>query len=88
MRTIEQLEKSINNLDANFNKLISNDSLDINYIEELAMNSIDNCKSIINNHIEELISKNNHIEELISKNINEQELIIKKNKSGKKKDSN
>ena len=78
MRTIEQLEKSINNLDANFNKLISNDSLDINYIEELAMNSIDNCKSIINNHIEELISKN----------INEQELIIKKNKSGKKKDSN
>ena len=78
MRTIEQFEKNINNLDANFNELISNDNLDINSIEELAMNSIDNCKSIINTHIEELISKN----------INEQELIIKKNENGKKKDSN
>ena len=78
MRTIEQFEKNINNLDANFNQFISNESLDINSIEELAMNSIDDCKTIINNHIEELISKN----------INEQELITKKNKSGKKKDSN
>ena len=49
MRTIEQFEKNINNLDTNFNRLISNDGLDINSIEELAMNSIDDCKSIINN---------------------------------------
>ena len=78
MRTIEQFEKNINNLDTNFIRLISNDGLDINSIEELAMNSIDDCKSIINTHIEELISKS----------INEHELITKKNKSGKKKDSN
>ena len=78
MRTIEHFEKNINNLDTNFNRLISNDGLDINSIEELAMNSIDDCKSIINTHIEELISKS----------INEHELITKKNKSGKKKDSN
>ena len=78
MRTIEQFEKNINNLDTNFNRLISNDGLDINSIEELAMNSIDDCKSIINTHIEELISKS----------INEHELITKKNNSGKKKDSN
>ena len=78
MRTIEQFEKNINNLDTNFNRLISNDGLDINSIEELAMNSTDDCKSIINTHIEELISKS----------INEHELITKKNKSGKKKDSN
>ena len=78
MRTIEQFEKNINNLDTNFNRLISNDGLDINSIEELAMNSIDDCKSIINTHIEELISKS----------IKEHELITKKNKSGKKKDSN
>ena len=78
MKTIKRFEKKINNLVANFNQLISNDCLDINSIEELAMNSIDDCKTIINNHIEELISKN----------INEQELITKKNKSGKKKDSN
>ena len=74
MRTIEQFEKNINNLDTNFNRLISNDGLDINSIEELAMNSIDDCKSIINTHIEELISKS----------INEHELITKKNNSGKK----
>ena len=78
MRTIEQFEKNINNLDTNFNRLISNDGLDINSIEELAINSIDDCKSIINTHIEELISKS----------INKHELITKKNKSGKKKDSN
>ena len=78
MRTIEQFEKNINNLDTNFNRLISNDGLDINSIEELAMNSIDDCKSIINTHIEELISKS----------INVHELITKKNKSGEKEDSN
>ncbi len=78
MNTIKQIEKNLINLDSNFNKLISNNSLDINSIEELAVNSINDCASAINNHIEELISKN----------INEQELINKKNKSGKKKDLN
>ena len=75
MRTIEQFEKNINNLDANFNELISNDNLDINSIEELAMNSIDDCKSIINTRIEELISKS----------INEHELITKKTRVGRKR---
>lgn len=75
MRTIEQFEKNINNLDTNFNRLISNDGLDINSIEGLAMNSIDDCKSIINTHIEELISKS----------INEHELITKKTRVGRKR---
>ena len=75
MRTIEQFEKNINNLDTNFNRLISNDGLDINSIDELAMNSIDDCKSIINTHIEELISKS----------INEHELITKKTRVGRKR---
>ena len=75
MRTIEQFEKNINNLDTNFNRLISNDGLDINSIEELAMNSIDDCKSIINTRIEELISKS----------INEHELITKKKRVGRKR---
>ena len=78
MNTIKQIEKNLINLDSNFNKLISNNSLDINSIEELAVNSINDCANV----------NNNHIEELISKNINEQELINKKNKSGKKKDLN
>ena len=75
MRTIEQFEKNINNLDTNFNRLISNDGLDINSIEELAMNSIYDCKSIINTRIEELISKS----------INEHELITKKTRVGRKR---
>ena len=75
MRTIEQFEKNINNLDTNFNRLISSDGLDINSIEELAMNSIDDCKSIINTRIEELISKS----------INEHELITKKTRVGRKR---
>ena len=75
MRTIEQFEKNINNLDTNFNRLISNDGLDIYSIEELAMNSIDDCKSIINTRIEELISKS----------INEHELITKKTRVGRKR---
>ena len=75
MRTIEQFEKNINNLDTNFNRLISSDGLDINSIEELAMNSIDDCKSIINTHIEELTSKS----------INEHELITKKTRVGRKR---
>ena len=78
MNTIKQIEKNLINLDSNFNKLISNNSLDINSIEELAVNSINDCANAINNHIEELISKN----------IDVQELINKKNKSGKKKDLN
>ena len=78
MDTRKKLKEEIDELDNDFDNLIKNKKLDINSIEELAMNSIDDCKSIINNHIEELISKN----------INEHELITKKNKSGKKKDSN
>ena len=47
--------------------------MDINSIEELAVNSINDCANAINNHIEELISKN----------INEQELINKKKQEWK-----
>ncbi len=43
MNTIKQIEKNLINLDSNFNKLISNNSLDINSIEELAVNSIKDC---------------------------------------------
>ena len=74
MRTIEQFEKNINNLDTNFNRLISNDGLDINSIEELAMNSIDDCKSIINTHIEELISKSINEHELITRPVRQAQL--------------
>lgn len=66
----------INKLDNEFNKLLKNDKLNISEIENLSINTVKECKQIINNHIEKLV---------MSK-IDEQQLISKKNKNGKKKD--
>ena len=66
----------INKLDNEFNKLLKNDKLNIIEIESLSINTVEECKQIINNHIERLV---------MSK-IDEQQLISKKNKNGKKKD--
>lgn len=66
----------INKLDNEFNKLLKNDKLNISEIESLSINTVEECKQIINNHIERLV---------MSK-IDEQQLISKKNKNGKKKD--
>ena len=66
----------INKLDNEFNKLLKNDKLNISEIESLSINTVEECKQIINNHIESLV---------MSK-IDEQQLISKKNKNGKKRD--
>ena len=66
----------INKLDNEFNKLLKNDKLNISEIEILSINTVEECKQIINNHIERLV---------MSK-IDEQQLISKKNKNGKKRD--
>ena len=66
----------INKLDNEFNKLLKNDKLNISEIESLSINTVEECKQIINNHIERLV---------MSK-IDEQQLISKKNKNGKKRD--
>lgn len=78
MDTTKLIETKINELDSDFSKLLDGNKLNIGKIEDLAVNSIEECKKIINNHIEELI---------LSK-IDEKDLIIKKNKNGKKKDMN
>lgn len=78
MNTKEKLGNEIDKLDKDFDKLVTKDKLDINSIENLAINSFEDIKCIVNNHIEELIIKK----------IDEKELISKKNKNGKKKDSN
>ena len=70
------IEIEINKLDNEFNKLLKNDKLNISEIESLSINTVEECKQIINNHIERLV---------MSK-IDEQQLISKKNKNGKKKD--
>ena len=74
----KKIKNKINELDDGFVNLIKDDKLDINSIEDLAMKTIEDVNSIINTHIEELVSKK----------LNEKELISKKNRTGKKKDSN
>ena len=68
MDTTKLIESKINELDNDFSKLLSDNKLSISQIEDLAINSIEECKQIINNHIEELILSR----------INEKNLIIKK----------
>lgn len=78
MDTKKKLKIEIDELDNNFDNLIKDNKLDINSIENLALKTVENVNSIINNHIEELLSKK----------LNEKELISKKKKNGKKKDLN
>ncbi len=78
MNTKREINNKINELDNNFDKLITEDKLSIDSIESLGLKSIEDVKAIINKHIEKL---------LIEK-IDEKELIIKKNRNGKKKDIN
>lgn len=72
MDTVKKIKTTIDKLDGDFKNSITNNTLNINVIEGLAENSIEECKKIINNHIEKII---------ISE-IDEKDLIVKKNKNG------
>lgn len=58
-----------------FDKLVKEEKLNINFIEELMVNDIEKYKEL----------QKEHIEKLLQNHINEKELISKKNKNGKKK---
>ena len=78
MDIIKELNNSIIEMEEKFAQLVNENSLSINDIEDLSLNSAKKCEQLINNHLCKLVKKN----------INEKELIIKKNKNGKKKDTN
>ena len=78
MDTRKKLKEEIDELDNDFDNLIKNKKLDISSIGDVALKTVENVNSIINKHIEELLSKK----------IDEKDLISKKKKSGKKKDLN
>lgn len=78
MNAKTELNNKIDKLNENFDRLISDNELNINSIENLAIGSVNDIKNIINAHLKELIDKR----------VNEKELITKKNKSGKKEDLN
>lgn len=71
-------KNEFNDFSEKLDELIDNNELNIGSIEDLMINSINNYKN-------ELI---NHVEELLSQHINEKDLVTKKNKNGKKKDLN
>lgn len=63
--------------DERFEKLLDKEKLDINTIEQIMEEEIKDYRKELKYHLEELLSKK----------INEKELISKKNKNGKKKDT-
>lgn len=72
MNAVKQFEETVSELDKGFKNNIKDNKLNISAIENLAVNSMNSCKKIINNHIENLIFQE----------IDEKELIVKKNKNG------
>ncbi len=70
--------KRFKKLDIKFKNLVKENKININSIEDLMIENIEDYKSELKNHIEELILSE----------IDEQILISKKNKNGKKKDTN
>ena len=71
-------QKTKQNFEEKFIKLVSENNLTINSIEDLMLEELEEYKRKL-----EL-----QLEDLLAKEINEKELIDKKNKNGKKKDSN
>ncbi len=74
----KELNSNITEMEKKFDRLVNEKSLSIDDIEDLSLTSSKKCEQLINSHLEELLKKN----------INEKELINKKNKNGKKKDTN
>ncbi len=70
--------KKFKKLDTKFKKLVKENKININSIEDLMIENIEDYKSKLKSHIEELMLGE----------IDEQTLISKKNKNGKKKDTN
>jgi DNA-binding protein H-NS len=69
-------EKNLNNYTNKFDKLVSEEKLNINSLENLMVSNIEEYTKDLKQYTEELLSSH----------INEKELISKKNKNGKKKD--
>lgn len=66
MNSKEKIEKKINEIDENFDRLVSSNSLDIKSIEDLALQGIEECAKIINNHIENLVMEKIDERDLVS----------------------
>ncbi len=71
-------EKYLDKLTKDFDDLVTKEKMNINSLEDIMISNI-------NEYEKELRL---HVEELLKSHINEKELISKKNKNGKKKNSN
>ncbi len=72
------MSEEFKKLDVEFKDLVSKERLNINSLEDLMLDNIEEHKAKLKVHIEELLLNE----------INEKKLISKKNKNGKKKDTN
>ncbi len=78
MKNNEINEKYLDKLTEDFDYLVSKEKMNINSLEDIMVSNI-------NEYERELRL---HVEELLKSHINEKDLISKKNKNGKKKDTN
>lgn len=70
------MDENFKTLDNKFKDLVKEGKLNINSLEDLMIDNIEQYKTKMKEHMEELLSKE----------IDEKTLISKKNKSGKKKE--
>ncbi len=71
-------EKYLDKLTMDFDNLVSEEKMNINSLEDIMVDNVNEYKKELKLHVEELLKSH----------INEKELISKKNKNGKKKDTN
>ncbi len=71
-------EKYLDKLTMDFDNLVSEEKMNINSLEDIMIDNVNEYKKELKLHVEELLKSH----------INEKELISKKNKNGKKKDTN
>ena len=71
-------ETHLEKYDQEFDDLVTKNEMNINNLENLMLETVDNFKSTLIKHTEELLTQK----------INEKELISKKNKNGNKEDTN
>ncbi len=75
MNTKDKITQNIDKLDEQFERLISDDKLNIGNLENLLLDNLENYQQFLNEHTEDLLNTK----------IDEKKLINKKKKNGKKK---
>ncbi len=71
----KKITQNLDKLDEQFERLVSDDKLDVGNLENLLLDNLENYQQFLNEHTEDLLKTK----------IDEKKLINKKKKNGKKK---